>query len=130
VVEASASTRSISRTWSIVIPNRSDPLPAELLPIIPPIVARLDVEVSGPNISPCDAAARLRSSWTTPGCTRAVRASGSSSLMSYMCREKSRTMPGVIVWPTRLVPAPRASTGRPASAASRTTATTSPTCRG
>ena len=41
------------------MPYTTDPLPAELLPIIPPIVARSLVEVSGPNISPCGAAARL-----------------------------------------------------------------------
>ena len=34
---------------------------------MPPSVARLNVEVSGPNPRPNGAAARLRSSWTTPG---------------------------------------------------------------
>ena len=47
-------------------------------------VARLLVEVSGPKRRPCFAAARLRSSCTTPGWTRAVRASGSSSTMASM----------------------------------------------
>jgi hypothetical protein len=112
------------------MPNRTDPLPAELLPIIPPIVARLLVEVSGPNISLCGAAARFRSSCTTPGSTLAVRAWGSSSVIRFMCRERSSTRPGPTVCPARLVPAPRARTGTPASAARRTAATTSATCRG
>ena len=63
----SASTTSIASTWSIVEPYWIEWLPAELLPIIPPMVARLLVEVSGPNISPYGAAARLSWSWTTPG---------------------------------------------------------------
>ena len=41
---------------------------------MPPIVARLDVDVSGPNASPWAAAARLRSSWTTPGPTERAAA--------------------------------------------------------
>ena len=37
---------------------------------MPPSVARFDVDVSGPKPSPKRFAARLRSSCTTPGCTR------------------------------------------------------------
>ena len=47
------------------------------MPIIPPIVQRVCVDGSGPNRSPCGAAARCRSACTTPGWTTAVRASGS-----------------------------------------------------
>ena len=50
--EPSASTTSSAYTWSIVVPWTIDSLPEELLPIMPPIVARLDVEVSGPKPSP------------------------------------------------------------------------------
>jgi hypothetical protein len=74
-----------------------EPLPAELLPIIPPIVARLLVEVSGPNISPCAAAAWLSWSCTTPTSTSAVRATGSSSTIRFMCRDRSSTRPGPTV---------------------------------
>jgi hypothetical protein len=56
---ASDSTTSSVCTWSIVMPYRTDWLPAELLPIIPPSVARFLVEVSGPNIRPCRAPARF-----------------------------------------------------------------------
>ena len=55
----SDNTTSSASTWSIVMPYRTDWLPAELLPIIPPSVARFLVEVSGPNISPCPAAAQV-----------------------------------------------------------------------
>ena len=68
--EPSASTTSSSSTWSIVVPWRIDALPEELLPIMPPSVARLEVEVSGPKPSPCGFAAALSASCTTPGSTR------------------------------------------------------------
>ena len=127
---ASDSTTSSSRTWSIVMPYRTDWLPAELLPIIPPSVARLLVEVSGPNMSPCGAAARFSCSWTTPGCTRATRCPGSISMILLMCRDRSITIACPTVWPARLVPAPRGSTGTPKSAAVDTTAATSSASRG
>ena len=95
--EPSASTTSRVRTWSTVIPWRTLPLPAELLPTIPPIVARLPVEVSGPNISPYVAAAALRWSWTTPGSTTAVRASASIPWMRSRWRDRSSTRPGPTV---------------------------------
>ncbi len=112
------------------MPKRREPLPAELLPIIPPSVARLLVEVSGPNTRPKGAAARLRSSWTTPICTRAVRATGSMSRIVFMCRDRSTTTPAPTVCPARLVPAPRAVSETPSSPATRTVATTSSAVRG
>ena len=69
------------------------------MPNIPPMVARLLVEVSGPNIRPNGAAAPLSWSCTTPTSTRAVRASGSSSMIRFRCREQSSTMPGPIGLP-------------------------------
>ena len=103
---------------------------------MPPIVARLDVEVSGPKPSPNGSAARLRSSCTTPGPTRTRSASVSISPIASMCREVSSTIPRPpTLWPARLVPPPRVTTGtskRPAiaiaaatSAASRGNATSS-----
>ena len=44
--------------------------PAELLPIMPPRVARLAVATSGPNARPNRASSALRWSSTTPGWTR------------------------------------------------------------
>jgi hypothetical protein len=129
-LEPSESTTSSARMWSIVIPNVSEPLPAELLPSMPPIVARLLVDVSGPNISPWAAAASLSWSCTTPTSTTAVRATGSISTIRFMCRERSSTRPGPTVCPARLVPAPRGTTGTPNSAAVRTVAATSSWSRG
>ncbi len=114
----------------MVMPYRTEPLPAELLPIIPPIVARLLVEVSGPNISPCWAAARFSWSCTTPGSTRATFAAGSSSTIRLMCRDRSSTSPGPTVCPARLVPAPRGTTGTPCARAAATAAATSSASRG
>jgi hypothetical protein len=94
------------------------------------MVARLLVEVSGPNIRPNGAAAPLSWSWTTPTWTRAVRASGSSSTIRSRCREQSSTMPGPMVCPARLVPAPRGVTTTPSRLATRTVAATSSAWRG
>ncbi len=47
-----------------------------------------------------------------------------------MCREKSITTARPTVWPARLVPAPRGSTGTPNPAAADTTAATSPASLG
>ena len=108
-----------------------EPLPAELLPIIPPMVARLLVEVSGPNISPYGAAARLSSSCTTPTSTRAVRASGSSSRIRSRCREQSSTRPGADGLAGQAgAGAARGDRRRRAGSATRTAAATSSACRG
>ena len=115
--EPSERTTSSSWTCSIVEPYTIEWLPDELLPIMPPIVARLKVEVSGPKPRPRGCAARLRSSCTTPGSTRARSACGSSSRMAFMWRDVSSTMPCPVVWPDRLVPAPRVTTGTSSRAA-------------
>lgn len=47
-----------------------------------------------------------------------------------MCREKSTTTAAPTVWPARLVPAPRGSTGTPSSPHASTSACTSSACRG
>ena len=122
---ASERITSSESTWSTVMPYLTEWLPAELLPIIPPSVARLLVEVSGPNMSPCWAAARFNCSCTTPGWTRACRASPSIARIWFMCLEKSITTARPTACPARLVPAPRASTGTPNSAAVATTAAAS-----
>jgi len=101
--------------------------PAELLAIIPPRVARLDDATSGPNASPCAAAAAFRRSRTTPGPTRATRRSGSIAIASRA--EQSTTSPRPTAWPARLVPPARTVRGTPwapqaAIAASRSSSTT------
>ena len=73
------STTSSASTLSAVRPYATARGPHALLPIIPPSVARACVEGSGPNRRPCGAAAFCRLAITTPGSTRAVRASGSMS---------------------------------------------------
>ena len=44
--------------------------PQELLPTIPPIMALLAVEVSGPKNNPCGFKNKFNSSLITPGITR------------------------------------------------------------
>ena len=53
------------------------------------------------------ARARLKASRTTPGWTRAVPAPGSMSRTALRYLLQSRTTPGPIDWPDRLVPPPR-----------------------
>ena len=98
---------------------------------MPPSVARFDVEVSGPKPSPKRFAARLRSSCTTPGCTRTRSASASIAPIAFMWREVSSTSPRPpAVCPARLVPPPRGTTGTPSRAAMLTAAATSSASRG
>ncbi len=79
---------------------------------MPPRVARLAVAVSGPKHRPCSRAAASRSAWTTPGCTRASRASASIDTI-WSSLETSSTTPAPMACPARLVPAPRMVSGTP-----------------
>ena len=107
------------------MPYRTEWLPAELLPIIPPSVARLLVEVSGPNISPCCGGRQVELILHHAGLHPRPRRSASISMIWLMCRERSITTARPTAWPARLVPAPRGSTGTPNSPAVDTTAATS-----
>nr|WP_246292529.1 hypothetical protein [Lentzea indica] len=123
-------TISSDSMWLLVRPCRTDRLPHASLPIMPPIVQRLCDDGSGPKVSPCGATASRRSSSTTPGSTRAVRACGSTSRMRFMPRENSSTRPGPMALPAMLVPPPRAVTGTPSSRQARSAAETSSGERG
>jgi hypothetical protein len=57
---------------SRVTPYRMDVVPDELLPTIPPIIQRLEVEVLGPKNNPCGFKYKFSSSLITPGCTVTV----------------------------------------------------------
>ena len=62
--------------------------PPELLPSMPPMVARFEVEVSGPKRSPSGRTWAFSSSWTTPGCTRAHSSSRlTSRTVLHVARE-------------------------------------------
>jgi hypothetical protein len=98
---------------SAVTPAMIECVPQELLPIIPPIVQRLWVAGSGPNVKVCFSAASLNQSRTTPGWARAVRRSGSSSRISFMYFEKSKITASLTVCPASPVPHPRAPIGAP-----------------
>ena len=63
--------------------------PPELLPIMPPSVARFEVEVSGPNRKPIGRTWWFSSSCTSPGCTRAHCSSTFTSITWFMNRVKS-----------------------------------------
>ena len=98
---------------------------------MPPSVARFAVEVSGPNVRPCAAAARLRSSWTTPGCDAGARAVGVDRQDRVQVAGQVEHEPRApTVCPARLVPAPRGRTGTPSRAATATAAATSSASRG
>ncbi len=128
-VVASESTTSSAITLSTVLPCQMERAPAELLPIMPPTLARLLVATSGPNCKPRGAAAALSWSSTTPGSTRAVIDCASMSI-ARMYLLKSRISPAPIDWPDRLVPPPRGTSARSWSLANWTAATTSSRVRG
>ena len=123
-------TTSRPTTLSEVRPWRSECGPQASLPSMPPSVARLVVDGSGPNRSPCGAAAACRSASTTPGSTVAVRAPGSRSRMRVRCREVSTTTPRPVACPAWLVPPPRSVTGTPRTAQTATAARSASTVRG
>ncbi len=71
------SARRASTTSTFCTPccrRRSERPPQELFAVMPPMVAREAVETSTGNHSPCGLSARLRSSSTMPGSTRAAPA--------------------------------------------------------
>lgn len=119
-----------SVTLSAVVPQATECAPHALLPIIPPRVQRACVEGSGPKASPYGRTASRSRSSTSPGCTTAVRATGSTDTSAFMCRVRSRTTPTPVAWPAMDVPPPRGTTGNPASAQIRSAAATSPASRG
>ena len=101
-----------------------------MLPIIPPMVQRLWVEGSGPKRSPYGATAACSEDWTTPGCTVAVRPSGSTAVIACRWRAVSSTSPAPTALPAHEVPAPRVVTGIRTARAASSTATVSSTERG
>ena len=94
------------------------------------MVARLEVDVSGPKRSPSGRTWALSSSWTTPGCTRAHISSRLTSSTPCIQREKSMTTARLTVWPVSEVPPPRGRTATFSRFASSSTACTSPAWRG
>ena len=80
-------------------------LPEELLPTIPPIIHRLDVEVFGPKKSPKGFKNKFNSSLTTPGSTVMVLLSSSKAMMFVKCLETSTTIPSPTHCPANEVPA-------------------------
>ena len=65
----------------MVLPYITERAPQELLLIIPPMVARLAVEMSGANRSPCCLSCAFSSSRTMPGSTIAQRSGTFNSRM-------------------------------------------------
>ena len=107
------------------MPKRTEWLPEELLPIMPPSVARLLVEVSAPNIRPCALRGLVEVVLDDPRLHARRSRLGIDLEDRFMWREKSSTSARPTVWPARLVPAPRASSGTPRSRETLIAATTS-----
>ena len=97
---------------------------------MPPIVARLLVETSTGNISPCGRSRAFRRSSTMPGPTVMRRSTGANETTSSRCLLVSMTMASPTVWPHCEVPPPRGSTGTPASVAISIVRATSAVPRG
>ena len=89
--------------------------PHELLPAMPPMVARLAGETSTGKKSPFGLSQAFSPSSTMPGSTVTRRASSSKRTTRSRCRLVSTTTASPTVCPHCEVPAPRARTGAPAS---------------
>ena len=126
--EPSASTTSSASTESRVTPYFAQRSPPALVATLPPMVEILKLAGSGAYISPCTAAAALRSALMTPGSTTAVSSSGLRSRMRFIRSRLSTTQPSLACAPPETpVPAPRATSGTPRAAQARTVAWTSAT---
>jgi hypothetical protein len=72
-------------------------VPHELLPVMPPMVARLDVDTSTGNHSPVGRSCRFSSSSTMPGSTTQVAASLSAETtrLRYLVKSMTSARPTV-----------------------------------
>ena len=109
----------------MVLPYSTDRAPLELLEIMPPMVARLAVEMSGANRSRCGASCAFSSSSTMPGSTRAHRSSTFTSSTRLKYFDVSICSPEPIAWPACDVPPPRAVIEQPWPRAQSSAASTS-----
>ena len=105
-------------------------LPQELLPAMPPMVQRAQVEGSTGKNSPCRFSWSFSAPSAMPGCTVAVRAAASTETTSRRYLVQSITSARFTVWPHWLVPPPRGRTGMPSSRQSAMAASTSAMLRG
>lgn len=97
---------------------------------MPPMVARLEEDTSGAKRRLWGLRAAFSSSRTTPGWTRAVRASGSMARMRFRYFDVSITTPAPMACPAWEVPPPRGVSGTSWRDATFTVLTTSSTERG
>ena len=104
--------------------------PQELLPVMPPIVARLDGDTSTGKKRPFGASQALRRSSTTPGWTLTRRDSSSRWITRSRYLPVSTTTASPTVCPHCEVPAPRGRTGAPASRQTAIVRATSSVVRG
>ena len=90
---------------SRVTPNWIEVVPEELLPTIPPIVQRFEVEVFGLKNKPKGFKYKLSSSLITPGSTVIVLFFLSKDKILVKYFEISTTIPSPTHWPANDVPA-------------------------
>src|SRR6476660_2627089 len=108
----SASLPSLSNAFtsnkcSLVLLYTTELEPQELLPTIPPIIALLAVDVSGPKNNPCGFRNIFSSSRITPGCTLTQYCSLLNSSICVKCFETSTIIPWPTTCPASDVPAVR-----------------------
>ena len=124
----STSSRSMLSEVRLPLPSKracSEWTPQAFVAMLPPRVHQAWVAGSGPNRSPCGAAASRSRSLTAPGWTRASRRSGSMPSTASRCFVKSITTARLTAAPARPVPQPRGSSGAPWAWHTRCVATTS-----
>lgn len=109
-----ASTTSSPSTYSVVTPYLTQHIPPALVATLPPMVDDSHEPGSGGYQSPCSATAAVSAALTTPGCTTAIRLTGSISRMASIAVVLSTTAPSTaFAAPASPVRAPCGTTGTP-----------------
>mmetsp|Transcript_9743 Transcript_9743/g.22986 ORF Transcript_9743/g.22986 Transcript_9743/m.22986 type:complete len:303 (+) Transcript_9743:650-1558(+) len=122
--EPSAITTVNPITLSRIVPYRTALVPDAAVAVIPPRVA--SAPGSTVKVSPVCRSSSLSCSRVTPAWTLQSRSSSLTSTIWFIPVRSRLTPPSIaFTWPSRLVPAPNGTTGRPCSAQILTAVTTS-----
>ncbi len=109
----------------MVTPYFTQHRPPALVAMLPPIEQISYDDGSGGYQRSCSAAAAFTWAFISPGCTTAVRVTGSMSIVVIRSVETTRQPSTADAPPDSPLPAPRGTTGRSLAAANRTAACTS-----
>ena len=114
----------------MVTPYLTQHSPPALVAMFPPMLQISYDDGSGGYHSPCSATARFTSALKSPGCTTAVRVTGSTVMSRIRSVESTMPLSKAVAPPDNPLPAPRGTTATRCRLAHRSTACTSSVRRG